>query len=1265
MSERSTPDMMEEATERLLLAHSTCSSPMAPCSTMEAFVDDLPVYSPVRKVINHAAVAASPLCVVNKGPALTAAATAMATTAGSNGRDREVLHFATVGLDLKTSGDCCELTWSRSSTQVRNAKLLGVCSGTTAGGMTNTSTSASTTPGGTGELNGLLESIADYCFPDGIPVSLEVTDRGAQGSEGSAPADSPPSVHILQFSDASGTPTYACCMVVAERVEVPPGPFVDSLLAHRERTAAAARTIQRALCLAMYRHKRALEMAKRARRSVGARLMSSFSTPFKFGTSAASTTAKKATFATQSLATVSSAIPEQESARSEVGDDLGKARGEATGEEKREVVNGLGSVFFSRLKKTFASTTKKARPGGVTFEETTAVQGTSSSSFLDTWLSPEGKYVLGKGSRDEQDREEVCEDEGERGAGERVGERGEGEDITPLAMCARSIRGGATPATQSAPTPPHIANTPPSETPSETPSKTPSKTPSVTPSAWVTVVSGGGGVILSPVGGGSHCAAGVVPRVGVPSSGAVSGVVGGATDSATDSVAKSVTESVTESVSVADSVVSPSSLISSVSRSEESGGKRRARKPKHSTKFLEDLHLNGFSSEEESASAGGAGVEGRSLRRNRGETDRVGGARGAGGREGVSEVDEYVNMVARAAGLSVCTTDEEEKDEEKVEEKDEEKKEQKLEEKRMVKHGGKFEAAVADADSRPSIEVSYVVVTCTAYCVLSTRATYPALFAALQSFAGSQRKHATVSRAMPPRPDLITTATTAATATAAAANTSAAAATAATVSTTVTATTASTTTAVTPTVTATITPTVTPDLSTSLDEWACAVLFTLLPPSVVVHLLSLLLLEQSLIVCGPLSGPGLVSTVTTAVSRLLRPFAWAGILVPILPDNARQVMEAPVPFIVGTLKTPVEGEFTPSAAVLHLDDFQEGEEVGSDEGFERGSESGVGGGAGVGVGVWAEVGGGTGGVGTGRGVGGRAGGRAGLNAGSRGLFARDMGLTDVDTDVFVTRPVPTHPTDADAPLATSWYSYSKNDPQATGEGNNLRGKGDAWQEKKYLRLPLGGAGEVEGGREGGEGRVAPHPAAGPLVEYLRQIRRLLHKAIAPAPAPSQPPSHPPSHPPSRPPPPPPSGLLTPTAADSYLLRAISGHLTPTERRLVRTAVTAIHRLNTHLCGDLPTRPAAWQRYGRNNNSTGEFDFYPEMFLSPRRAELAFQERLVHTQLFCSFLDSQRGEFECRTRGDGVGEGRLIRDWLRFRVHMWRKRMRGRGPGLRG
>ena len=121
------------------------------------------------------------------------------------------------------------------------------------------------------------------------------------------------------------------------------------------------------------------------------------------------------------------------------------------------------------------------------------------------------------------------------------------------------------------------------------------------------------------------------------------------------------------------------------------------------------------------------------------------------------------------------------------------------------------------------------------------------------------------------------------------------------------------------------------------------------------------------------------------------------------------------------------------------------------------------------------------------------------------------------------------------------------------------------------------------------------------------------------------------------------------AAQRFLHRALAGQLTSDARRAAHGAVRAVHHANTRLCGELPTAPAAWQRYGRRSAATGVFDFYPEMFLAPRRAELSFQEGLVHTQLFVTYLDERRSAYEERLQAGG--EGRFIAEWLWFRRHM--------------
>ena len=60
--------------------------------------------------------------------------------------------------------------------------------------------------------------------------------------------------------------------------------------------------------------------------------------------------------------------------------------------------------------------------------------------------------------------------------------------------------------------------------------------------------------------------------------------------------------------------------------------------------------------------------------------------------------------------------------------------------------------------------------------------------------------------------------------------------------------------------------------SRRLEEWSLAVLFTLLPPTVVVKILSLLLLEQSLVVCGSDCGPGQSPSLSFSTHPINIPF---------------------------------------------------------------------------------------------------------------------------------------------------------------------------------------------------------------------------------------------------------------------------------------------------------------------------------------------------------------------------------------------------------
>jgi len=90
-------------------------------------------------------------------------------------------------------------------------------------------------------------------------------------------------------------------------------------------------------------------------------------------------------------------------------------------------------------------------------------------------------------------------------------------------------------------------------------------------------------------------------------------------------------------------------------------------------------------------------------------------------------------------------------------------------------------------------------------------------------------------------------------------------------------------------------------------DWALVPTFHILSIETFVALFTGLLLERSIvIVCR---NPSTLSSIVLSVVPLLRPLRYQGLLIPILPKNLRDIMSAPVPFIVGIqqLTTKIEG----------------------------------------------------------------------------------------------------------------------------------------------------------------------------------------------------------------------------------------------------------------------------------------------------------------------------------------------------------------------
>jgi hypothetical protein len=130
----------------------------------------------------------------------------------------------------------------------------------------------------------IIESITDYCFPDGVVIDVILrTDivkyAGAKNN----------SMHVMQFSDVAGSPTYACCLTVTEHIEPKNKGIIRSLLLQKRSYAKAVGIIVKAFRRLLRKRKNLLlNLSKNiagAEHSIFDRKLSfySMSTPFKFG----------------------------------------------------------------------------------------------------------------------------------------------------------------------------------------------------------------------------------------------------------------------------------------------------------------------------------------------------------------------------------------------------------------------------------------------------------------------------------------------------------------------------------------------------------------------------------------------------------------------------------------------------------------------------------------------------------------------------------------------------------------------------------------------------------------------------------------------------------------------------------------------------------------------------------------------------------------------------------------------------------------------
>jgi len=99
-----------------------------------------------------------------------------------------------------------------------------------------------------------------------------------------------------------------------------------------------------------------------------------------------------------------------------------------------------------------------------------------------------------------------------------------------------------------------------------------------------------------------------------------------------------------------------------------------------------------------------------------------------------------------------------------------------------------------------------------------------------------------------------------------------------------------------------------------ISEWTMVPSIKILPLDQLLLLFNTILLEKSIVVKSRKS-LGTMANLVLSCIPLLRPFEWTGLLISLLPNNLSDVLQAPVPYIVGvnSLNTEVE------ALVIDLD----------------------------------------------------------------------------------------------------------------------------------------------------------------------------------------------------------------------------------------------------------------------------------------------------------------------------------------------------------
>jgi len=400
----------------------------------------------------------------------------------------------------------------------------------------------------------------------------------------------------------------------------------------------------------------------------------------------------------------------------------------------------------------------------------------------------------------------------------------------------------------------------------------------------------------------------------------------------------------------------------------------------------------------------------------------------------------------------------------------------------------------------------------------------------------------------------------------------------------------------------------------SVDELSAAVMFSYLNSSMIFKLINLLLMEKSLVICGKNSG--IVSNIALAVKNLILPFRWEGVFVPLVPDSARELFGAPVPFILGTTTSPRDCDVSPSSAILYLQDDEN-----IDTTLKSRSDLNA-------PDVKSPV------TGTSKDSkhGGSGSGATTTSAHSTGTSGSTPTTTSMHTPVETKK-------DAKPVLSRSRSKTTASRLKYTGRQANSEVKllsnvtSSAHQAGFTASLPETVAWFIR--LPDSLNADMPHDEQLECMiddtkRYLRRSRATycamqlendyvqhIHEGGTNS-----------------------TFFFSrqPTLDVQYLLS-----MTRKEQRAVATLVRTLYEHNVRFCGDA-IDPTAWRRYVRYNDMTGEEEFYPNWFMEPVRRHVEFQEAVVQTQLFVGFMDHVREESLKKDH-----DRQFIRDWVGFRM----------------